>query len=265
MQKLVNVEWFKKEERGRSLTELYQNTGMVFAFVTSPKNGGKACHEWVTCRDFLHDVIRSQITSRACSIYGFKYDPQKNPNADINKMRMLVSKHGLSKDEVGSFKAKMKASLALLNHFEVYAGVSLSTLKAVNPENSGEAAVFMFTGSSMWIKSPFLVSMYTFLIRLGDKKIKFKDAEDLKKKLKALHAIDLDDRDSKYLGDCWNKLHTIIKNRKMLFTPKNGALDIYHSSYSTNTFHNCGGIVSLSTSLTPDKKLNAKVKELTKK
>lgn len=262
MQKLVNIKWFDSEA---NLLEVYQRTGMVFAFVTSPKNDSKACHEWVKCRDFLHDTVRSQITGERCIIYGFRYDPDKNPNIDMNKMRMLVSKENLPEEEVTSFKAKMNASLALLNHFETYAGVSLSTLKPVNPENSGKPAVFMFTGSSMWLKSPFLVSMYTFLIRLGDRKFKFKNAADLKKKLKDFHDNTPDDRDAKYLKNCWNKLHMIIKNRKMLFPSKQGVHDIYYSNHPIREFHNGIGVVSLATSSTPDAKLNTKVKELTKK
>ena len=266
MLKLTRVEWF---ENPKSLSEIYQQTGMIFAFVTSPEDGQKACHEWVKCRDFMHDAVRSQITGKSCKIYGFQYDPGKNPNLDLNKMRMLVSKHDLAKDKAGSFKAKMKAALAMLNHFEAQAGVALSVLKEVDPEGSKKQAIFMFTGSTMWIKSPFLVSMYTFLIRLGDKELKFKDAADLREKFKALNgdnnAGKLIDNDAQYLGASWDKMHSIIENRTTLFPMKDGVHDIFHSEHNIDSFHNNAGIQSLALCKTPDKELNEKIKELTKR
>jgi len=241
---------------------------MLFAFLSSPENGSKVCHEWVKCRDFLHDAVRAQVTGTPCAIYGFTFNPETNPNVDLKKMRILISKDGLKEDSVAGFGKKIQAGLALVNHFEKYAKVSLSKLEEVDSKGSNKKVVYLFTGPKMWMTSPFLISMYTFLIRLGDKEITFENADDLKEKLKGLNALfkegKLPDNDANYVGSSWDKLHLFVKNRTKLFPKKDGVHDVFHGPYNINSFHNYGGIWSLATCQTPDKTLNDRVKELTR-
>lgn len=263
---LFKVKWFKNQN---SLSEIYQQTGMVFSFVSSPKKGSEACHTWAKCRDFLHDAVRSQITGKACSIYSFRFDPKVNPPVDLKRMRMLVSKPGLSKTGITTFKDMMVSALELLNHFERQAKSSLSRLQEVDPTDSGKECVVMFVGPGMWVQSPFMVSLYTYLIRLGDKQIKFKGAQDLQKKfqevLENFKKNNKSDNDVSYLTELWNKLHIIVKNRKTLFPMKNGVHSIFLDDHGVNTFHNQGGIYSLSRRQSPDSGLNTMVGDLFKK
>lgn len=265
MQKLVKVKWFKSS---RDLSEIYQPTGMVFAFVSSPAEGSSVCHEWVKCRDFLHDAVRSQITDKKCGIYGFSFEPGVNPKLDLKRIRMAVSKHGLKPDNINDFRNKMKASLTLLNHFEKQENMMLSKLQEIDSTNSGKSAVFLFTGSSIWMSSPFLVSMYSFLIRLGDKELKFENKDELIQLLKALSddakAGKISDNDAVYLGASWDKLHIILKNRIKLFKRENGVHDIYFSKYDISRFHNYCGIRSLASLQTPDEDLNSRMKSIIK-
>ena len=263
---MQKVKWFSGSKE--SLSEIYQQTGMLFAFMSSPKDGGRACHPWVKCRDFMHDAVRAQITMGSCSIYGFNFLAGENPPIDLKKTRILVTKDKVSEMTEAQFKNKMKAALALVNHFEKYAGVSLSKLIKVDPTGSNKENVFLFLGPVMWMQSPFLVSMYTFLIRLGDKELTFKNPADLRKKFKALYDNNKKkasggDNDAGYLGASWNKLHIIIKNRNKLFPKENGVHDIFFKGYDINSFHNRGGIRSLATAYTPDENLNKHIRELT--
>lgn len=258
--KKIVVEWFPT--RG-NLNEIYQKTGMVFAFVTSPKEGSKACHEWVKCRDYLHDAVRVQLTGKPMKVYGFEFSVKKNPPVDLTKMRMLVSKNNMTSKSLGTFRKQMKAALALVNHFEKQARVSLSKMQEVETKDSGKAGIFMFTGSRMWLSSPCLVSMYTFLIRLGDKEIAFRNAPHLKKKLEQL-AGSSNDNDNNYLIDTWDKMHLIIKNRLTLFPKKNRFHDMYFKDCNIDAFHNQGGILSLAKRTTADEKLNSRFEEMLK-
>ena len=266
MSELLTVKWF---ENPKSLNEIYQQTGMVFSFVTSSKQGSQMCHEWVRCRDFLHDAVRSQITNTRCSIYNFTFDPGKNPNLDMKKMRMLVSKLGLVDKDVESFKNKMKAALVLVNHYEKHANITLTKMEEVNTSGSDKKAVYLFTGSGIWMTSPFLVSMYTFLIRLGDKEIKFKNKNDLISSLKDLgekYALGkICDNDAGYIRSSGNKMHIFLKNRSSLFPKKDGVHDIFLAKHDINSFHNNCGINSLSNFYSPDKELNARAKTLVEK
>lgn len=259
---VFKAEWFKQQG---NLSEIYQQTGMLFAFISSPKDGSKVCHPWVKCRDFLHDAVRSQIVGKSCYIYGFRFDPKVNPKIDLKRMRMLVTKSSNNAAEMVAFKAKMASALVLINHFERQAKTSLSIVQEIDHTGSGKQAIFMFTGPSMWIKSPFLVSMYTLLIRLGDKELKFKSAKDLQTKLESLHKQFSSDNDAKYLTEIWDKLHPIIKNRKELFKTKDGFHDVFFEDTNIDYFHNYSGIVSLAKFNSRNKELNDSLKKLTKK
>jgi len=261
MSKKVEVEWYKKVN---SLNEIYQQTGMLFSFVTAPKEGLKQCHQWVKCRDYLHDVVRATHTGKDFRVYGFFYDPKENPHADLEKMRMLVTKDGMAKAELTKFRKTMKSALVLLNHYEGIMGAGLSKVQEVNLDKTKH--VWMFTGPKVWMKSPHLVSMYTFLIRLGNKEIKFKDNADLKKQLQNIAKNqDGRDNDSSYLGSMWNHLDRVAKNYKKYLLGKDGIDTIYTKAGITiDNFHNYGGIKSLIDCCSPIKSRNDELKKIFK-
>lgn len=261
-----NIKWYPKA----SLSEIYQKTGMVFAFVSKPDAKTKSqemCHTWVKCRDFLHDAVRCQVIGNgtSCSIYGFNYKEGTNPPIDLRKTRMLASQEGADVD-VNKFRRRMKNSLLLLNHFEKKARVGLSTMREVDPKGSDKKIIMLFTSSAMWMKSPFLVSMYTFLIRLGDKELKFHSTKSLKKAMKKLSESGSSDgvrrdNDARYLKTMWDKLHEVIRLRNKLFVMKDGVHEIYHSPMDIGTFHNNCGILTLIKAGTPAVELNKMVKK----
>lgn len=269
MPKLTKVEWFK--EPG-GLNEIYQQTGMLFSFASStpPQKELKQCHEWVKCRDFLPDAVRSQITKKKCGIYGFSFDTEKNPSINLNKMRMLVTETNEKGDTPAKFKKKIVSSLKLLNHFEKMANVVKTRVTQVNTaDQSKYKTIFLFVGPSMWLKSPFLVSMFSFLIRLGDKEIKFENHSELEKKLKHIaddhSAGKIMDNDASYLKNSWNKLELVIKNRSKIFHTKNRVHDVYLRDYSISEFHNQSGLNSLVKCKTMDTELNTNMQKLIEK
>lgn len=248
----LKVEWFEQ----KNLNEIYQQVRMQFAFLSAPKNGSKQCHSWAYCRDFLHDAVRTQAVGSPTSIYGFDFKKGTNPPIDLVRTRMLVRQDGLVTKDIPKFEKKMKASLKLLNHYEKMAGVSLSKVQKVDDKKLN---VWAFNSPGMWIKIPQLVSMYSMLIRLGDKEFKFKDNEELRVALKKQAESKANDNDTRYLKNCWNKLDLIIKNRNSLF-PKDG-YETY-KSMPTSSFHNNSGIYTLC-SFTPSlTELKGKLKKI---
>lgn len=262
------IEWFEKNST--ELSEIYQQTGVMFSFLSAPKDGNKQCHEWIKCRDYLHDAVRTTLTNNTSSIYGFRFEKGKNPDIDIRKMRMLVTRDGLATNaKKTEFRNKMKAGLLLLQHFEKYAGVALSTMKEVDSRDTDKQLVFLFTGSAIWVKAPSLVSMYTFLIRLGTKEFKYKNAPQLKKVMKT--AVDdfkankkpyAADNDVSYLVVMWQHLHTVMKERNNIFVKKDGFDDSYFQNTGIHNFHNYGGILSLIKGCSPNSNLNQRVNKI---
>ena len=254
----------------KSLNEDYQSTGIKFSFVTSPEDGLLQCHEWVKCRDFMPDAVKALITKTTFSIYGFVYDPNKNPAIDLSKIRVIVSKQNMLPEAAELFHAQMKSALKLLNHYERFAGTSLSRLEKVTLDKpNGYDTVFMFVGPKMWLTSPILISMYTFLIRLGDKQIKFRGRKELIAALKDLNERSkrggLSDNDARYLGSSWDKLHLILENREALFPLKNGYHDAIFGKFDRGRFHHNMGVKALCDCSTPDQGLNQRMRAIIEK
>ena len=126
----IEVQWWKEKA---SLAEIYQKTGIEFAFLSSPKDGYRQCHPWAKCCDFLHDALRSTINKDSCQIYGFNFDAKKNPLLDLRRTRMLVRKNAKKGEEeaVESFHKKMLSARRILNFYEDRVGVTKTTLRKI--------------------------------------------------------------------------------------------------------------------------------------
>lgn len=257
---MKKVEWFKAP---KSLAEEYQQTGIHFTFVSAPKDGSRVCHEWVKCRDFLPDAARTQVTGKPSSIYGFTFDVKKNPPVDMKKMRILVSREGLdTEDKRHEFIQMMTSALKVVNYYESVAGVSLSKMYRVDPEGQTRYnTIVMFVGPLMWMTSPVLISMYTFILRLGHKKLTFKDGDGLRDALKNLQGSGLSDKDVGYLKASWDKMEDVIRDRAKLFPKKKGVHDLYWKDININSFHHKTGLLCLANGNTPDQELNKRMKE----
>ncbi len=261
---MVKVKWYNSTGH---LSEIYQSTKMQFAFLSAPKDGSEQCHPFVLCRDFLHDAVRCMLQKNSCSIYGFRYEYGKNPPIDLKKIRMLVTKKTLE-ESAEIFQGKMKTGLSLINHYESIAGWRKS--KLVKIKDTGKPNVWLFVGPVGWLKSPFLISMYTFLIRLGDKHevlSNFETTEELIEKFKEVEKLPRasNDNDLVYIKDCLNKMHLIIKNYKslLLVDDSKGEDPIYSDSkIGISAFHDRCGIWSLCKGNCPNKELNEKIKIL---
>lgn len=260
---MKQVKWF---EHSGHISEEYQQTGIHFAFVSAPKDGNMMCHPWIKCRDFMPDAARTELTGKSTSIYSFNYAKGTNPPVDLKKMRVLVGREqSNTKAKEKEFTEMMRYALKLLNYYEAFAGVPLSRIYEVNPEGQKRyTKVFMFVGPKMWMLSPFLISMYTFLIRLGAKKLEFKDKGELHKKLEKLQASSTD-KDAQYLRSSWDKMEIVLENRAKLFPKKNGYHDIFFKDINISSFHHNTGLVALTRGSSPDQELNKRSKEVMSK
>jgi len=230
----IKVEFFGKKQH---LYEIGQVTGMQYAFLSSKADGYKQCHQWIKCRDFLHDALRSRITGKVEQIFGFSYDPKTDPPIDLKRMRLLIKRdRGLAKET----RKMIDSAIDIINCIEKSSGIKpLSKLY----QASSNDGVYIFMGASDWMESTFMISLYTFLIRLGAKNIEFTDKEDLYSKLKDLKG---GDHDINYLKTVYPFLDKIIENRKKLkYVGRDGK--VFFDKQNINMFHGYTGIVALCT------------------
>lgn len=259
------VKWFTGDNH---LAEEYQPSGYHFSFAHFDKDKNLVqCHPWVKCKDFLHDALRTQVSEIPTDIFSFKFKYGENPPIDLTKTVMLVA---TSSNGVDASK-ELKNSINLLRYFERVAKVKKSKMEEVSATGQKKFKnVFLFVSSRMWLTSPILISMYSFLTRLGatsgvnfDTKY---NKTHIENKLKSLqNSKDLPaacTKDVSYLSTVWDKLYKTIKFRSTLFEKQNGFHSLYFKNVGIHEFHDRAGIVSFCKLISPDEKLNEKAKEL---
>ena len=255
----------------KDLVEIYQQVGMRFAFISAPKDGYKQCHPLVLCRDFLQDAARCTIPNSGvseCKIYGFEYGNIINPPVDLNKMRMIAT-YADKKIDLTDSSIKMLYALRLLHHYEEIMGLKVKTrLKQIDHKDF-KNPIWVFTGDKAWVRSASLISLYTFLIRLGDKKLNFKNNTSLEKEFKQLIASKTDkndhikDNDTRYLKAIYPKLHVLLKNyKKVLFNNHKFDPMFMNKITTVNNFHDNSGILALAKGQTCDIETNQRYKKL---
>jgi len=234
----VKVELWDKNPH---LCEIYQVTGFEYAFVAEVNGTLKQCHQWIKCRDFLHDALLSHVSGKKNQIYGFAYDPKHNVPLDLSKMRVLIRRNKERKEEKASETTRemMKAARAGLNCVEKEGKMKpLSKLYRLE----GYPDYYMFEGSADWMDSTFMISLYTFLIRLGARQLVFKGKKEFDEKLKELCKCTDGDHDISYLKTVIDYIYKIVDKREDLKYKKDAPL---FGNRGIDTFHNYTGIVSL--------------------
>ena len=256
------IKWFKSTG---GLSEIYQQNKIQFSFLSSPKDGYKQCHPWVLCRDFLHDAVKAEINKNTQKIYGFIFASGSNPPVDLEKMRMLIRHQNVKK--AIDYQDRVDRALELIHRFEKIGDLGKSKVMWIEKADTN-TPVWLFTGEKEWVRSPFMVSLYSYLIRLGtyDKLV-----YDEKKPTSAILKDTVDknpkvtDNDINYLRKHFNKLEKIMTHHKELFYEKNDLDDRYTKTLDINIFHNYSGILNLCTLGSRDDDLNRRVTEILKR
>jgi len=252
--KKKEIIWFGKNN---NLNEIYQEIDMKFSFVNEIDGKLHQCHQWVKCRDFLHDAVRTTITGKKSSIYGFTFDIGENPLVDLENMNILVAYKDAKFWPL--VRAQLSRGLRLINQIEANVGEELSVITKVQAnKGSYYNHVWVIKGPKMWMSSPFLVSLYTFLIRLGAQKFKVgKCLEETIKNIDKYKVTAKECHDINYLNDTLKYIVSTVKCRKSFsFYNPDGISDTYYRALDINNFHNRAGIVSLCKCNTPFDNVN---------
>lgn len=155
--KEVKVTWIEKK---KSISQVY-NSGLEYAFLTE---NFEMIHQLVYCKDFMQDAIAGLLNNKTMSIYGFSYDPKNNLPIYLKKTRLLITNYG---DK--TFPNRIDASKEFLNQVEKKLKmVRTQIYKDTNVlKNYSASGAFVYDGSSRWMISPPMISLYTLLIRIS--------------------------------------------------------------------------------------------------
>lgn len=273
----TEFKWFTNKQ---NLAEIYQSVEMKFALAGKNDNTIMQAHPWVQCRDFLHDALRSKITGKSSSIYGFVYDPNNNnfPSISLDKTLLFISQQKIT--DIKTYHNNLSKSLLFIHYYENIAGVVNSTLKKIPLRHMNKKDtynhVWLFEGDVFWISSPYMISMLTFLLRLGDKLPKITSVESPEEIYKTI--IDKyekewekkpplrKDNDIVYLQTCYNKLSKLITMKEKLESihGKQQLSAMYNPEININNFHSKTGILSACSGTTWNIKFNSIIKKVFK-
>lgn len=249
------VIWFKNSG---NLNEVYQSFCMKFSFANIDKDGKIVqCHEWVQCRDYLHDAVRTQLTGNTSHIYGFNFSKEKNPELCTNKMMMLVTNKSIEDPLV--FRRNLNNGLKLIHHYENMMGHELSNISKVSGDiDGGYNHVWLITSPKFWLTAPHIVSLYTLLLRCGISKFDLKKHKTVAKALEAaMNSGALSKNDEIYVSNIQNRLEIVIQNHEKLYeVEENGFSKLYYRDCPISSFHSRAGIVSTCSCSTPFEDLN---------
>lgn len=258
----MRIKFYKKTQ---DLEEIYSKDQMKFAFINKQM---EMCTPFVMCRDFLQDAFRGHLTNKKTSIYGFSYDPCQDPDIDTENIRIIVADDRIGRMSSNTltlwdFQERMEHSFSLIRHYEKKMGIKEKTYIVRYQEE--DKYYWVFIGPKEWLQNPFFISLYTLLIRLGEKKFKFHSDASLlqtyknwcKKSLNSAHP----DNDTKYLQKICTYLDTIIENRKELFFAETDSFfsEDFFIPANIMAYHNYSGIVSLCKKNTFNSSLNHKL------
>lgn len=229
----VEIDW---SQIPSNLTEIY-TSGMQYAMSNEE---GKSCTPFCFCRDYFGDAVWATIHNKIASIYGFTFDPAKNPPLDMGNTRFLITN---AKDQ--SFLNKVGGMLEFINQVEDIFDFRNTVARLVkNPPNKYKKCGIIETISShRWMRSPVLLSIYTLFLRIGFVHVEGTSWQETVNGVLSGKITPYQENDADYLKNSVKGLQYIIKNGyKNIFyvQPKFN----YPVKSSVSSIHNGSGIVA---------------------
>lgn len=266
-----------------NLSEAYYSDCISFSFVSSPTDGRRQCMKLLTCRDFMHEVMRTYVHQN--NSLNYTYSCVYDPPIDMKKLRILIAS-GINrerpyfKEERSDFKNKLFSAKKVINFYECVAKWTESTKISSAKIEESERDVYLLTGPKEWLSYPSLLSMFLLLVRMISKygPIEFKNNHELEEEYKrllmtyggksiesmnehdynSLHTTNTG-RDIQYLKICHRKLYSIMLNYEKLFT------DTIKKAYPRCghkegiDFHRYGGITATCAFRSQNRRLRVKL------
>jgi hypothetical protein len=206
---------FKLEPHG-ALGTSCDYFGFNFGCAQEPKDGKiKLVHSYHSCREGLMSSMRSRITGK------------NDIEQPTDKMRIIFrwgASNSNSKKDLKAIDGWVKRSVPVLHAFDKLAGWPLTRVYEIETNYDNWLRAYYFHSSRRWMKSSYLVSLYTLLVRMcKDERITgFKDFDGLVKIVSKITKAGGLRTDSTYVKDSlpyWKAIMTgypdLFRKRKL--------------------------------------------------
>jgi hypothetical protein len=259
---LKTVEFGKCSFDKKALNQITQYIQLEFAFASMDENNKvTVLTQPAYCRDYLHDVIRVCVNKdeheKGMDAYNMTYSPVRNGCINLKKT-MLYIRINRREDTEESLTNDIRRSLSVINVLEK----QMRQIKtdAYRVINGPDKYAFMLIGPNTWMKAPWLMSLYTLVIRLGFRGIECNTLEELDHILKNVTRLGNNDNDYDYIRAVGHYIVKMVMN-----IPSMKCIG-YHKCYCEGTmdtnFHNRMGIMSFLRGCTPNESVNRMAKQL---
>jgi len=122
--------------------------GLCYSFYVS----NQQCHQWVHCKDFLNDAVAATVNPcEPISIYGF----------DVPTIPVSLTTTAILLKEEDAKTFSIRSAVDFVNIVNDLIGFNKTRV------NSKTLPFYKTRGDKRWLHDPRLLSIYTFLLRLG--------------------------------------------------------------------------------------------------
>ncbi len=234
--------------------------GMTFGMSFVTGDNKKVC-AWMSCRDYLHDAIRTEVHKHTrIPEDGHPFFPKSgDPSICMDRLRIIFQ---FSTENLEKFNSGIKA----INIMEDFAGMERSTAEIVTIDDCvvTNGTTVLVKGTKEYMDVPHLLSIMTLVMRFFtlNPKFKYKSVDDLTKAFNSLNDDGLIVKDRLLMLHCHKWMHHIMKERQTLFGKK--TLEEMYPTKIGHNFHGQGGITELCSLNSPNKDVNNRLKKLKK-
>ncbi len=145
---------FKPIEKEADLFEAYGANDDMPEFAIVDKDGNQIC-AWMRCKDYINDTVWSHKTGKNTDIYGWHYNPKKQPLSD----RWLMLAMRWKKKVLTPMVRNLKNTVEKL---EKRLGIPKFRRTRFSRVSGHK---FMIYGSPVWMGRSVLTSFFTWLLR----------------------------------------------------------------------------------------------------
>ena len=222
---------FKYIDWNQNLAQIPQQLNTLFAFAHYEGNGVYSNNmPFVKCRDFFGDVLEAVQTGTTKGIYGFRFDPTKQP-FDTDKCRLLIQ--FVSEESKQAFIKNHKAfkkSLRLLTNSIGYG--TIHNIKAEQP-------TVLVVANPIWQQSILGISWFTFVL----KTLSWPNLDTTKSFVDACLALP-NSNEKAYMSAVQNNINVFLNNFKKL-TKNLQYVHGYPTPQQIYVVHNSAGFKSV--------------------
>lgn len=214
-----------KKATPKGYAEEGQTHMVKFAFANRVGDNVTEMFSGVVCRDFLGDCLHAEHVKSTQSIWMFSYDPKVN-KLDRDKLRFILS---TAKDNIDNL-ATIAKNLAVMHQVEDFHGLEHTKLTKL------EDTHYLLEADSKWMKTNYLLSYYTFLVKCAS--YDFKDVLNWRKEM-----LSQSNKEAAYLKAVDATFDKLTKNLFTICEPYAGPSGFKDTDH-IGTIHNNTGFVS---------------------